>query len=694
MTTNATTYIAYLENVVTTAETSRKAMSVAQDALGHVSKISDSIGDFYNDADDLAKFASNLKSATSTLSKFGPFGKVVSVLDKVVGKVEDRIEELRDKAKVADNSWHKASKAADVLEKALGVVDLSAINTIKDITSSLGSLEDVQEMLAANRDDLTEVQARTISKIEELLDALDKSAMEDVQRSLKAIEQQAKTIKDTMVPVEAASKAITSAISKLAQITDKLEPLEKPFDLIGKALKPFEWVLDKADKVISFIIDPVLDPIMEKFGVNALIDDAVAKVEALLPSVNLFSNPLSIVGDVVKALNPDTITNLKDELEETVTARLLGDAGALGTLLKDGDGAANLVIGVNDILSKASTLVGGDNDDMMSAGDGNDVLKGEAGNDILLDGAGADRYEGGAGIDTLMFNDDIVAFDFAKTAETVNFTHRTSGEEDVATDVEMFVFNDAAIRSDEVDLVQVINYAKAQRVLNGSDDENILFGGSRSDTLNGHGGDDRLEGGGNHDLLMGGAGNDIVDGGEGQDRIIDSFGTDTLFGGEGSDMMAALTGNNTLHGEDDDDLLMGGIGADRLDGGEGRDVLIGDVSDRFSGNDKLSGGAGDDLLSGGGGADMFHFRTGDGNDTIGEIDVVYAAASKSKVTGADFQSGLDQIVLDGFGYDDVEEAFSHVTEQSGTAVFADQGTSITFAGLTLAELSSNDFILA
>ncbi|MEL6678769.1 MAG: hypothetical protein AAFQ51_08685, partial [Pseudomonadota bacterium] len=88
MTTNATRYIGSLQQVVQTAEGARIVISGAQTALGHISTLSDAIGDFYNDADDLAKFASNMKTETSVLSKFGTFVKVVSLLDKIVGKVE------------------------------------------------------------------------------------------------------------------------------------------------------------------------------------------------------------------------------------------------------------------------------------------------------------------------------------------------------------------------------------------------------------------------------------------------------------------------------------------------------------------------------------------------------------------------------------------------------------------------------
>ncbi|WP_233686243.1 type I secretion C-terminal target domain-containing protein [Pseudomonas anguilliseptica] len=100
-------------------------------------------------------------------------------------------------------------------------------------------------------------------------------------------------------------------------------------------------------------------------------------------------------------------------------------------------------------------------------------------------------------------------------------------------------------------------------IINGTDADEILIGGSTNDTLNG---------GAGNDVLIGGAGNDILNGGTGRDRLEGGAGNDTLNGGAGNDI---------LIGGEGDDILSGGTGADTfawkagdLNSANGKDVIM------------------------------------------------------------------------------------------------------------------------
>jgi|GEM_PF-6206527 len=211
-------------------------------------------------------------------------------------------------------------------------------------------------------------------------------------------------------------------------------------------------------------------------------------------------------------------------------------------------------------------------------------------------------------------------------------------------------------------------------------DYRIVF--DRIDTLRGTAIDDVIIGTANNETIYGLEGNDIVEASSGDD-IVDS--------GEGEDSVSAISGRNEIKGGDGDDFIVGGFDDDAIFGGDGNDILVGDNNALVASADSLTGGAGDDLLAGGGGADTFVFGTNDGNDVIGFVDIDFDDPTASSVSGTDFEHDIDTVLLDGFGYADTQAALTHMTDVDGVAVFSDQGTTITFAGLTAVDFTADDF---
>lgn len=107
-------------------------------------------------------------------------------------------------------------------------------------------------------------------------------------------------------------------------------------------------------------------------------------------------------------------------------------------------------------------------------------------------------------------------------------------------------------------------------LLEGTEADNILYGGAGSDSIYGKGGDDLLFGGQGNDTLHGDDGNDVLHGGQGDDTLYGGAGNDVLYGGAGSDTLYGGEGNDLLHYE----------AIDYLDGGSGDcDVLFGTSAD-------------------------------------------------------------------------------------------------------------------
>ena len=234
--------------------------------------------------------------------------------------------------------------------------------------------------------------------------------------------------------------------------------------------------------------------------------------------------------------------------------------------------------------------------------------------------------------------------------------------------------------------------------INGLAGNDTVDGGSGSDTVSGGAGEDDVRGGTGDDDLDGGVGNDKITGGAGKDKISDGLGNNTVTGGDGADVILIRAGVNDISGGADADILLGGNQADTIDGGSGNDIIRGEASNGLlAGSDRIIGGTGDDIMMGGRGSDTFVFTTDDGNDEIGEFaaaDITTDFSGPSVMTtGADFTSGLDKIELSGFTAIDADSVLDAVTDNDdGVAVFASEGTEITFAGLAAADLSANDFV--
>jgi VCBS repeat-containing protein len=176
-----------------------------------------------------------------------------------------------------------------------------------------------------------------------------------------------------------------------------------------------------------------------------------------------------------------------------------------------------------------------------------------------------------------------------------------------------------------------------------------LSGGNGNDFMRGDAGSDKLDGGNGHDVMRGGSGKDYLIGGDGNDAMYGGSGGDFMMGGRGNDEMFGGRGNDLMFGGNGEDRMFGGAGHDKMTGGRGADHMVGGSgSDRLfgeRGNDKMFGGAGSDRLTGGIGHDVL--RGGSGNDRLyggTGSDALRGGAGRDYLKGG---AGRDKIFGDG-----------------------------------------------
>ena len=227
------------------------------------------------------------------------------------------------------------------------------------------------------------------------------------------------------------------------------------------------------------------------------------------------------------------------------------------------------------------------------------------------------------------------------------------------------------------------------------------------------GGDDYIETMAGNDIIQTGAGNDTVSSGTGDDIITNIQGNDHISTGTGQDRVTSYSGNTLIDDRTDesvqhstvlDDIIITGFGADTVYAGPGNDVIVTDLPGSiYYSADHLVGMKGDDVLFGGRGADTFVFRAGDGNDTIGAIDMddltTATRAEDISFIASDFTTGVDKIHLQ-FDANFVGTELSDVIAENADWFWSETETGLTlstsdgslhFWGLASAQISHSDF---
>jgi Ca2+-binding RTX toxin-like protein len=255
----------------------------------------------------------------------------------------------------------------------------------------------------------------------------------------------------------------------------------------------------------------------------------------------------------------------------------------------------------DNVTGTVESLIGGLDDDSLSANNGNGTLQGGGGNDLLNGNLGADVLIGGPGVDTAGYGGHPGPVNV--NLAVAGGDGMTDENDDVAGDVEN---------------------------IGGTSFDDVLAGNGTSNYINGGGGNDRIAGAEGDDFLAGGSGEDTLNG---------DVGNDILDGAEGNDTLNGTAGDDTLRGFTGVDVLDGGAGADSMSGGDGVDVVSyasrsGDVRVDTLGDPDDGEQGENDLVR----TDVESVRTGSGDD---RIDIGDGAAGAAACGG-----GTDEVIAD------------------------------------------------
>ncbi|MEL7078389.1 MAG: spondin domain-containing protein [Cyanobacteria bacterium J06582_2] len=230
-------------------------------------------------------------------------------------------------------------------------------------------------------------------------------------------------------------------------------------------------------------------------------------------------------------------------------------------------------------LADVVDVVGSNDGDLIIGDRAGNFLQGLDGDDTIDGGGGTDTLDGGEGNDTNSFatiGAPVVA-DLA--SNSASYQPNVEAGVTVFENFSNFENLEGSLQNDQ---------------LFGDGGDNILDGNEGNDLLVGRAGGDTLRGGLGDDILRGGGGNDVTDGGEGIDTAdFQDIGFDVSANLQ-SGSAQYVANNNVVQDEISNiENLTGSVNNDTLVGDDGNNLLAGN-----EGNDTLAGGAGDDILRG------------------------------------------------------------------------------------------------
>ncbi|QAY75269.1 calcium-binding protein [Sphingosinicella sp. BN140058] len=370
-------------------------------------------------------------------------------------------------------------------------------------------------------------------------------------------------------------------------------------------------------------------------------------------------------------LGGNDVLSLDERNGALPAANLFGGAG--NDVLTSGSGTDLLFgqAGNDTLLGKGGNdlLFGGADNDTLIGGTGDDQMFGEAGNDRMIwnPGEGTDLMEGGAGIDTAEMNGNNGAEVFTATANgnRVRFDRLDPApfSLDIGTTENLVVNMNGG--NDSFSATGNLAVLTKLTVDGGTGNDTIL-GSNGADILLGGEGDDFLDGQQGSDVMFLGAGDDGArwDPGDGNDVIEGQDGFDTFLmnGANIAELMdVSANGGRVRFTRNVANIVMDLDGVEAIDVaalGGADTVTINDMSgtDLAEINVNLAGSGG---LGGDGAADTVVINATVGDDVVlvfGDAGGVNVLGLSTQVNITGFEAGLDRLIVNGLGGDDVVDA--------------------------------------
>lgn len=224
-----------------------------------------------------------IASKSDTLRDSALFLMPFPIIGTLAGRLASVLRSVKSKAE-------RVKRAADKLERKITPARDAVARIAPPVSKAKASLDRAQALLQG--------WFAAVEAVESNVQALEQSAREvarvcaeinhGLAPELENISARRASLKGSLDTLSAgfegivkAGKPVGDAVDAAEDIVQKLRPLEKPLNALRKALRPVQWALDAASWLTSRVIDPVVDEVLKKVGLERLVRDLERKLNPL-----------------------------------------------------------------------------------------------------------------------------------------------------------------------------------------------------------------------------------------------------------------------------------------------------------------------------------------------------------------------------------------------------------------------------
>jgi len=548
-------------------------------------------------SEKIDKVVDGLERASNLAGKISPIANIAKRIEDVLEQVARGTEQMQARAQVLSDRAEPVRTKLKNLKDGLTTIEIELFQTEVQLLTTLRLAEGTElavRGLANGRDengdprDVTDIQTRLDNLV-----APGNTVLETINSNITGTASTIGRITNLIDPPGFDFDVIVDTNEVFEDLEDVLDVLVVPFEALQVVVEPIEDILDAVDALYAFFVAPVVDPILESLGLQALMEEVSDQLLGLLPDVDAlepldgffdaFDNVLNgvdlsltglpLVEELTDFLDIGDITKGIEEIADGTTQGLPFDFDRFGltevdpefwTIVQTGTQTADASGGVMFASDEGVSLVGGSGSDILLGGRGNDTLTSQG------DGGATDvdnYISGGGGNDTIFaYRDTTVAFQGnvdeyvieqgtdASNRDYVELYHIAKAGDPNGDGTDRVYFDDKT--SIAFGRVLNENLAVFLRGYQAADINTPDLYGDRNDA--GVPNTEPLR-----DFLIGGL-TDYTSPGTAQ--------VNNLYGYELDDFLSGGKGDDFLFGGPDNDLLVGGEGFDSLSGDEGIDT--------------------------------------------------------------------------------------------------------------------------